>query len=187
MRAIYLGCLIGLFATGSAFANDASLQPGLTGDWNGTRTDLSNQGWQFQAKAVFEGAYNLSGGDHDSTAGAGELDFLALADLGKLIGDDGGSLEAKITDRFGANLVNTAGLDTLMQVQEIWGRGDIWRLTQLSFSQDLFEKKLNVEFGRLNPGSDFDAFTCNFQNLNFCGSVPGNIVGDYWYNSPVGQ
>jgi porin len=185
--AMSAGILTALLFTTSASANDAALQPGLTEDWNGARTDLTNEGLQFQVKGIFEGAYNPSGGDNNSAAGAGELDFVALADLGKLVGDDGGSVEAKITKRFGANLVDVAGLDTLMQVQEIWGRGDIWRLTMLSFSQDIFDKKLNVEFSRLNAGADFDAFSCNFENLGFCGSVPGNIVGDYWYNSPVSQ
>jgi porin len=179
--------VIVLLAGSSALANDASLQPGLTGDWNGTRTDLSNQGWQFQGKAVFEGAYNASGGSRNATTGAGEFDFVALADLGKLIGDQGGSLEATITDRFGAKLETAAGLPLLMHAEEIWGRGDIWRLTQLSFSQDMFGKTLNVEFGRLNPGSDFDTLACHFENLNFCGSVPGNIAPDYWYNAPVSQ
>jgi len=187
MRSFLLGCAAVLLAGGAAFANDASFQPGLTGDWNGARTDLKNQGFQFQVKGVFEGAYNPSGGDHSSTAGAGELDFAALADLGKLIGDDGGSLEVNITKRFGAHLGDVAGLNTLMQVQEIWGRGDIWRLTQLSFEQKLFNDAVSVAFGRLNAGSDFDVFACNFENLNFCGAAPGNLDGDYWFNHPVSQ
>lgn len=186
-RGLLLGCAAALFAGGAAFANDTSFQPGLTGDWNGTRTELKNQGWQFQVKGTFEGAWNPSGGDHQSAAGAGELDFEALADLGKLIGDDGGSIEANITKRFGANLVDTAGLNSLMQVQEIYGRGDIWRLTQLSFAQDIFNKAINIEFGRMNPGSDFDVIPCNFENLTFCGSTPGNVDGDYWFNHPVSQ
>jgi porin len=57
----------------------------------------------------------------------------------------------------------------------------------LSFAQDIFDKKLNIEFGRLNPGDDFDVLACNFQNLGFCGSVPGNIDGEYWFNAPVSQ
>jgi porin len=146
-----------------------------------------DEGWQFQVKGVFEGAFNPSGGDREAAAGAGEADFKALADLGTLIGDQGGSLEAAITDRFGAKLDDAAGLHTLMQTQEIWGRGDIWRLTQLSFAQDLFDKKATIELGRMNPGADFDVLPCNFQNLTFCGAVGGNIDGDYWMNWPVSQ
>lgn len=185
------GALLAAFSTWAAshgaLANDKDLQSGLAGDWNGVRTALKNEGWQFQVKGIFEGAHIPTGGDRNAATGAGELDFVALADLGKLIGDEGGSLEAKVTDRFGADIGAASGLDPLMQPQEIWGRGDIWRLTQLSLAQDLFGKKLNVEFGRVNPGSDFDVFACSFQNLNFCGSVPGNLDGKYWFNSPVGQ
>src|SRR5690606_34051018 len=39
----------------------------------------------------------------------------------------------------------------------------------------------------VNPGSDFDAFACDFENLTFCGSAPGNLAGDYWFNAPVSQ
>lgn len=187
MRGFFLGCVAAMLAGSAAVANDASFTPGLTGAWNGARTDLKNEGWQFQVKGTFEGAWNPSGGDHSSVTGANELDFAALADLGKLIGDEGGSLEANITKRFGANLVESAGLNTLMQVQEIYGRGDIWRLTQLSFAQDLFNKAINIEFGRMNPGADFDVIPCNFENLTFCGSTPGNVDGDYWFNAPVSQ
>ncbi|HEY1615518.1 MAG TPA: carbohydrate porin [Rhizomicrobium sp.] len=187
LRGAFLGCAAALLGTNAVFANDASFTSGLTGDWDGARTELKNQGWQFQVKGTFEDAWNPSGGDHQSAAGAGELDFAALADLGKLVGDDGGSIEANITKRFGANLVDVAGLNTLMQPQEIYGRGDIWRLTQLSFAQDLFNKAINIEFGRMNPGADFDVIPCNFENLAFCGSTPGNVDGDYWFNSPVSQ
>jgi porin len=188
MRGTFIGSLAAaLLVSNAALATDQSFTPGFTGDWNGERTALKDQGWQFQVRGVVEGAYDASGGDAQASAGAGEMDFSALADLGKLIGDDGGRVEAKITDRFGANLVTAAGLNTLMQVQEIWGRGDIWRLSQLAYSQSLFDKKLNVEVGRLNPGGDFDVFACNFQNLNFCGPPAGAIDGDYWFNSPVSQ
>ena len=187
MRYYLSACLAALLAAGPAFALDKALQPGLTGNWGGMRDDLKNDGWEFQVRGIFEGADNPAGGTRQAAAGAGQLDFATLADLGKVIGDDGGTFEARITDRFGANLVTAGMLNTLMQPQEIWGRGDIWRLTQLGFAQTLFDKKLNLEFGRINPGGDFDVFACNFQNLNFCGPPPGAIDGDYWFNSPVSQ
>lgn len=187
MRGLKIGCVALALVSGSALANDQALPPGLSGDWGGMRTRLQDDGWQFQVRSLWEGADNPAGGLRQAAAGAGELDFATLADLGKLIGDAGGTLEAKITDRFGANLVPAAGIKTLMQVQEVWGRGEIWRLTLLSWSQSLFDKKLNIELGRMNPGGDFDIFACNFQNLNFCGPPAGAIDGDYWFDSPVSQ
>lgn len=35
--------------------------------------------------------------------------------------------------------------------------------------------------------ADFASFPCYFQNLTFCGSDPGNIVGNYIYNWPISQ
>src|SRR6185437_9352554 len=84
-----------LLLGGAVLAHDQSLQPGVTGDWDGMRSQWQDQGWQFQGKTVFEGGFNPSGGAKEAATGAGELDVAALADLGKLIGDDGGSLEAK--------------------------------------------------------------------------------------------
>ena len=33
----------------------------------------------------------------------------------------------------------------------------------------------------------FRSFSCDFQNLTFCGSQPGNLVGSYWVNWPTSQ
>ena len=41
---------------------------------------------------------------------------------------------------------------------------------------------------RPHDGSeDFASFSCDFQNLTFCGSQPGNLVGSYWVNWPTSQ
>ena len=36
-------------------------------------------------------------------------------------------------------------------------------------------------------GGDFAAFTCDFQNLTFCGANIGNLVGNYIFNWPISQ
>lgn len=36
-------------------------------------------------------------------------------------------------------------------------------------------------------GEDFANFSCDFQNLTFCGSQPGNLVSGYWVNWPTSQ
>ena len=36
-------------------------------------------------------------------------------------------------------------------------------------------------------GGDFATFPCDFQNLTFCGSQPGNIAGGYIFNWPISQ
>jgi porin len=39
----------------------------------------------------------------------------------------------------------------------------------------------------MTVGEDFAAFTCDFQNLSFCGAQPGNVRGELGYNWPVSQ
>jgi porin len=73
-----------------------------------------------------------------------------------------------------------------MQVQEIFGRGNVFRWTQFWYEQALFDNKFDVKLGRMGVGEDFMSFSCYFQNLSFCGSLPGNIVST-WFNWPVSQ
>ena len=61
------------------------------------------------------------------------------------------------------------------------------RLTQLYYSQKLFDDQLELKGGRLPVGSDFFFGLCEFINLTFCGGQPGNIQGGYIFNWPVSQ
>ena len=80
---------------------------------------------------------------------------------------------------------DVAGLGTLQQTQEVYGRGQTWRLTRLWYEQAL--GRASIKVGRSNVGEDFATFSCDFMNLSFCGAQPGNIVGGYWFNWPVGE
>ena len=72
-------------------------------------------------------------------------------------------------------------------MQEVWGRGQTVRLTQMWFEQKYFDNLINWKFGRVSMGGDFATFPCDFQNLTFCGSQPGNIAGGYIFNWPISQ
>lgn len=158
---------------------------GLTGDWGGARTRLEQEGWTLDVEDRFEAGDLLSGGRR-LAVGANEMRFGATADLGKLWGLKGGTAKVVVTDRSGGSLGPSTGLDPLMPFIEIHGRGDIWRLTDLWYAQDL-PGGFNLKLGRMDPGEDFDSFSCDFENLTFCGAPPGNLVGDYWYNWPVSE
>lgn len=191
MRKLAIALVTTLAAIAPAWAGGAANSDannfGLSGDWGGLRTQLKNEGVTFGLKAHFQGATNPAGGTKQTTAGAGELDFGAIGDLGKLVGDRYGKVRLKISKRYGAPLGPHAGFDPLMEVQSIHGRGDIWRLSELSLEQGFVGNRLNIKGGRLNPGEDFDHFDCKFQNLTFCGAQAGNVVGDYWFNHPVSE
>jgi porin len=174
---------------GPALALDPTLPKqdfGVTGDWGGARTRLKDAGWTLQAGETVEGAGNVRGGSRHMAVGASQFSVGVTGDLGKLAGLPHAWLQATITHRDGNTLGPKAGLDPAMQFIEVFGRGNRWRLTQFFYEQQFAAERVDLKLGRVNPGADFDAFACDFENLTFCGAPPGNLL-DYWYNAPVGQ
>ncbi|MDU9389672.1 carbohydrate porin [Pseudomonas sp. zfem002] len=165
----------------------------MSGDWGGTRTALLEQGYDFTLDYVGEVAGNLHGGYNDDRT-ARYSDQFALGmklDLEKILGWQDAEFKLAITERSGRNLSNDRISDPragqFSSVQEVWGRGQTWRLTQLWIKQKYFDGALDVKLGRFGEGEDFNSFPCDFQNLAFCGSQVGNWVGGIWYNWPVSQ
>jgi porin len=165
-----------------AVASSGGQPSTLTGDWGGLRTILSNEGIDIKSGFRDEAVTNLLGGQPASAAQAGQFDLGVAIDMQKLFGWTGGKLQATMTYREGALLP----VNLLQQPQEIFGRGDIARLVELSYEQKLFDDHLTVKFGRL-PEGEFNDFGCDFANLTFCGPPAGNIVGNYWFNAPIAQ
>jgi porin len=159
----------------------------LTGDWDGLRTQLFDRGINLTTIYTSELANNPLGGDEEKTAYADEWALGAAFDFQRLFGWNGAHFQITITDRNGRDLDETANLHTLQQVQEIYGRGQTWRLSEFWFQQTWIDDRLLWKFGRVTPGETFGSFSCNFQNLTFCGEQPGNVRGDYWFNYPVSQ
>jgi porin len=159
---------------------------GLTGDLFGLRSRLTDTGIDLSGHYVSETAWNYRGGRRREVTETGELAVGLRLDMQRIAATDG-TFQAAITYRRGKQLDAKAGLGTLQEVQEIYGRGQTWRLTQFWYEQRLLGGALAIKAGRTAPSEDFSAFSCIFQNLAFCGSQPGNIVTDYWYNWPVSQ
>jgi len=167
--------------------NQATQNPGaqlstLTGDWGGLRTLLSNEGIDIKSGFRDEAVTNVFGGQPASAAQAGQFDLTVAINTQKLLGWAGGTVQTSVTYREGQPLP----VNLLQQPQEIYGRGDIARLVELSYEQKLFDDHFTVKFGRL-PEGEFNDFSCDFANLTFCGPPAGNIVGNYWFNAPIAQ
>ncbi|KAF1052949.1 MAG: Porin B [Stenotrophomonas maltophilia] len=187
--------LLALLA-GSAHAADEAFSAdsrwGL-GDWGGTRSELLEKGYDFKLDYVGEAAGNLHGGyDHDKTARyTAQWALGTHLDLQKILGWHAAEFQLTVTERNGNNLSNDRISDPrtgqLSSVQEVWGRGQTWRLTQMWYKQQFFDGALDVKVGRFGEGEDFNSFPCDFQNLAFCGSQVGNWAGGIWYNWPVSQ
>ena len=102
----------------------------LTGEWGGLRTELRDEGIDLTAGYTSEFATNISGGTRKDATETGQFSFGATVDTDKLLGLKGGTLQTTITFRRGHDLDLRAGLGTLQQVQEVYGRGQTWRLTE---------------------------------------------------------
>lgn len=163
----------------------------MLGDWNGTRSQLKDQGIDFQVNYTMESAANLAGGYQSSTTMrySDQWAFGVNLDLEKLLGWNDTEFQMTITDRNGRNLSDDAvsrnGM--LSSVQEVYGRGQTWRMTQFWLRKHFFDNLVDVKAGRVTVGEDFDTIDSKFQNLAFGGGQAGNWRGDHWYNWPVSQ
>lgn len=175
-----------------ASAEDASSKWG-TGDWGGVRSELLEQGVDVIVGYVGEAATNVHGGyNHDRTARyTAQWALGTHLDLQKLLGWNDAEFQLLVTERNGNNLSNERVSDPrapqLSSVQEVWGRGQTWRLTQMWYRQKFFNSALDLKFGRVGVNEDFASFPCDFQSLSFCSAPIGNVAGDIWYSGPVSQ
>lgn len=164
-----------------------------SGDWNGLRSDLQDKGVSLIIGYVGEGASNLKGGyNTDRTARYTSQWALGThLDLEKMLGWRNAEFQLLVTERSGRNLSNDRIGDPrtgqLSSVQEVWGRGQTWRLTQMWYRQTFFDNTLDIKLGRIGVNEDFNSFPCDFQSLAFCASPIGNVAGDIWYSGPVSQ
>lgn len=156
-------------------------------DWDGIRSVWLDKGIDVRIGYVSETAANVQGGDRDLARYTDQITFLAMLDLEKLFGLKQATFKLAITDRNGDNLSSDANLQSLQQVQELYGRDQTWRWTQFWYQQKYLDGFVTWKIGRITEGEDFAAFSCEFTNLTFCGAQPGNLVGSYWYNWPVSQ
>lgn len=164
----------------------------LLGDWNGERQKLENKGYKFTLSALTESANNLHGGynnDHKFST-VSQITLGTAFDFEKIAGWKDTTASLVITKRDGDALtferINDPRVASLGNVQEVYGRGKIWRLTQAWVKKGFDDHRLQLKFGRMGMSEDFNTSQCEFQNLLLCGSQLGKSIGSIWFNSPVG-
>lgn len=164
-----LNLIGGFTALGLATCSQAapafdSESPWMLGDWNGTRTELSEKGYDFKVDYTGEMGSNLHGGyDHDRTARYSDQFGLGThLDLQKILGWDDAEFQLTITERNGNNIsndrINDPRVGGFTSAQEVWGRGQTWRLTQMWYQQKFYDQKLDIKVGRFGEGEDFNSF-----------------------------
>jgi porin len=152
-----------------------------------SRGQLHDLGVDVSLDYLSESATNVRGGDKQLWRYADQWAFGATLDLERIVNLSHATFQITVTDRNGRSLSRDAHLSTLLEVQEIYGRGQTWRWTQFAYDQKYLNGMLDWKIGRLVGGEDFAGFSCAFLNLTFCGQASGNIAGAYWYTWPVSQ
>lgn len=178
--------LLGACALPLAQADSYSPASFLFGDWQGQRTRLHEQGVDLQFTYVNELAYNTQGGEQHKGTYSDQLMADARFDLQRLLGWQGASFRLTFANRNGESLTQEANTGTLLAAQEIYGYGSVTRLVQMYYQQALLDDRLLLKVGRLPMSGDVFPFSCKFQNLTFCGAVPGYVTPN-WFTWPVSQ
>ena len=170
----------------------------VTGDWWGLRTLLHNWGIDFNLDYFSETASNVSGGK-DTFSGFAKNSGQVWAytdqalfgvdlDFNKLIGWEGGSFEFYVTKRTGNNLGNLQNPNTVQLIQEVWGRGQTWRITSMWFKQTLLNDTFEIKAGLMNMSQEFGGYYAfPFENLTFTAGITGNVAGYSMFTWPVSQ
>jgi porin len=172
---------------GTGFQNWLT-QPTMTGDWGGWRSRLEHEGINFRASYVGNLAYNFSGGKRIGGTYADQFAFGADLDMDKLAGLKGGIFHITLNARQGRN-ATTDYVGNKINVQEIFGTGENFRLAELDYEQNLFHGVLNLKAGWVVMGDDFakTPILCDFENDAFCAhpqSLPNNSG---WADYPAGH
>jgi porin len=172
-----------ILATAGGFARAEQSSEGILGDWGGLRPFLADHGVDLELSYINEAAANVRGGLRREAQDAEQIYFGGSLDLQRIFAVPDAKLIFSLTDRNGQNLSTRAGLDTLLSVQEIYGEGNYLRLNQLYWQQQLFDDRVKLKFGRLSGTFDFMPFSCNFENLVFCATIPSYVVA-HWTAFP---
>jgi porin len=141
-----------------------------TGNWGGARQRLVNAGVTPQGSYSTDLLANPVGGARQGFAYAGNLEASLEFDLETLLGLKGSSFFIGASWASGRDL-SAQRIDNLFTVSQVF-EGQSVRLAQMYFEQDLLEKRLNLEIGRLSTGNDFA--TLNVFNNYVSNAVNGN-------------
>ncbi len=171
-----LASLVGALLCQPAFADDAgSSHAGdfwtrdvLTGDWDGNRSKLEDQGILLGIDSIDETFGNASGGTKTGAIYEGRLELLATLNLDKLVDWGGATLAMNAYQIRGRGLsANDLG-NNLMTASNIEATRAT-RLFHLYLEQALLDGKLSIRAGQIAADDEFfvSQSAANFLNATF--------------------
>ncbi len=165
----------------------------MTGDWNGTRTELAEKGIKFDGTIAVDGSYLADGGydAHQAPTFGTQFGVGTTLDMQKLAGWNGVTVRALVTARQGESTslrgIQDPTAPQWANSQANWGRGNSGsRLSELYIDKK-FDSGWDVRLGRMGLGTEFNTMACDFQSNAFCAAQMGKWQGKLWYNTPVSQ
>jgi NAD(P)-dependent dehydrogenase (short-subunit alcohol dehydrogenase family) len=166
-------------------AHGAEYDDRLLGDWWGLRTRLASYGLDLELSYTGEFAANVSGGASHEEAYADQIYLGGSLDLQRLSSFPAPKIVFSFTDRNGESLSLKAQLDTLLEVQEIYGEGNYARLNQLYLQQPNFERRAYdpwIAYGQSKTANSLFAVALDsigqHQGVRALAVHPGGIVTD---------
>ncbi|MFH1496203.1 MAG: carbohydrate porin [Verrucomicrobiota bacterium] len=168
-------CLASALTASAAFAADASattdrFSDRLTGDWGGSRAELSDQGVDVFAYFNAIIASNVSGGIRSETNYAGDTFAGVKFDLAKLAGWDDTTLTITGINRHGSDITPSVG--SQYSVMQLVG-GQTTFLYNVALEKLYRDGDLSVKFGRMTATDDFVGSSLYSYSLN--NAVNGQI------------
>ena len=132
---------------------------------------LLEKGILIRGNYIGEFAANPSGGDRQGDRYAGQADLGLDLDLQRILAVPSAAVHLTVSQRHGRSLARD-DIGNTTSVQEIFGGGQTYRLSELSYDQALFDDKVEYLVGRITANTDFaqSPIYCNFQSNSTCGN-----------------
>ncbi len=169
-------------------AQDFRDRPLMTGDWNGARSRLKNDGITINGFYTGEFADAFAGGKRTGSDMASQFGLGADIDLGKLAGPHGAILHFGVNQRVGRS-TSADFIGNKMAVQELYGAGETLRITEMSYEQVFDDKHFDTRIGFYPMGNLYGGtpLLMAFQNTGFC-THPLNLPNSSgWTDYPTGK
>jgi porin len=158
----------------------------LTGDWGGRRSELHADGIDLRGSFIDEAMGVVHGGLDRGARNAYQTQVGVDLDMGKLTSFWGdGRFHLTVNDRRGLSTSNELGGNDYMPIQEIYS-DQFTRLSELSYDQNFFDRKLNWKAGYYVFGNDFgiNQIMTNFVNAALCAHPISLSTSAGWTNWP---
>jgi porin len=149
----------------------------LTGDWNGHRPTLEEDGYDIRMSLSWQGAHAFDGGRETGSASNRDVRLSSQFDLDRLLGMPGATFKFGLIERHGTDL-GAKRTGSFGRVQNLAGAGLDFRLADLAYQQTFAERRGTLALGLLHSGGDFATVPIVFDFQNNVYSPRALSIGD---------